>query len=191
MINELVLKTRCFRRFKQKEHISNETLASLVDIARVSASATNAQPLKYIISSNSRTNEMIFYQLAWAGYLKDWGGPADGERPAAYIIILNDKLIKNDAKYDAGIALQNIRLAAMECGIGSCIIGSINKEVLKKELEISPDLEIMLVLAMGFPAEEVIIEKISNNTDIRYWHDENELHHVPKRSIDDVIYKAY
>lgn len=191
MLSELVLRTRCYRRFKQTDVISKETLTELVNIARVSASATNSQPLKYIISSTLKTNEIIFEQLGWAGYLHEWKGPSEGERPAAYIIVLNDTRIRPDAKYDAGIALQNIRLAAMEKGIGSCVIGSINKEVLREELNIPPKIEIMLVLAMGIPAEEIILEKTGKEHDIRYWRDENGCHHVPKRELDEVLLKVY
>ncbi|WP_198003746.1 nitroreductase family protein [Methanococcoides burtonii] len=132
MLSELVIKTRCYRS-KQNETISKDTLTELVNIARISASATNSQPLKYTISSNLRINAIIFEQLEWAGYLREWEGPSEGERPASYIIMLDDTRIKNDARYDAGIALQNIRLAAMEKGIGSCVIGSVNREVLREE----------------------------------------------------------
>ena len=191
MLSELVLRTRCYRRFKQTDVISKETLTELVNIARVSASATNSQPLKYIISSDLRTNAMIFEQLGWAGYLHEWKGPAEGERPAAYIIILDDTRIRPDARYDAGIALQNIRLAAMEKGIGSCVIGSVNREVLREELDVPLELEIMLVLAMGIPAEEIVLEETGEEHGIRYWRDENGCHHVPKRELQEVLFKAY
>lgn len=84
MIKELVMKTRSCRRFKE-EAISEELLRELVDLARLSASAANLQPLKYIISYKKEMNDIIFPKLKWAGYLKDWDGPEEGERPSAYI----------------------------------------------------------------------------------------------------------
>ncbi|WP_198003745.1 hypothetical protein [Methanococcoides burtonii] len=49
----------------------------------------------------------------------------------------------------------------------------------------------MLVLAMGIPAEEIVLEETGKEKDIRYWRDENGRHHVPKRGLDEIIVELY
>jgi nitroreductase len=187
MIRDLILKNRSFRRFYQEVPIELKTLRELVDLARLSASAANLQPLKYILSCDPKKNALIFPYLSWAGYLKEWGGPQEGERPAAYIIVLGDTQISQSFGPDQGIAAQNILLGASEKGLGGCIIGSIDRQGLKKVLEIPPRYEILLVLALGKPKETVVIETVGPTGDIKYWRDKEEKHHVPKRKLDDII----
>lgn len=187
MLKETITKTRTHRRFKQDVLIEPQTLRQLIDLARLSASAANLQPLKYFISCEPDKNEQIFSHLSWAGYLKDWNGPQDGERPSAYIIVLGDKEISQSFGYDAGIAIQNMMLGATEKGLGGCIIGSIERQELHCTLNIPERFEILLVVALGVPAETVVLEDVYDGGDIRYWRDENDVHHVPKRRLDDII----
>ncbi len=186
-LKELVEKNRSYRRFNQNFEIKTETLFSLIDLARLSPSARNAQPLKYFLSNTPEYNEIIFNNLKWAGYLTDWDGPVEGEKPSAYIVMLVDKSISNNHYCDDGIAAQSIMLGAAEKGLGGCIIAAIDRKTLSKELNIPDNLEILLVLSLGKPIEEVELETIDNTNDIKYWRDENQVHHVPKRNIDDII----
>jgi nitroreductase len=186
---DLVLKNRSYRRFDESHTISRETLVELVSLARCTASAANRQPLKYILSTEPEMNARIFLCLAWAGYLKDWDGPAPGERPSAYIVILLDETIAKNCLCDDGIAAQTILLGAVEKGIGGCMIASIQREKLRLELEIPDQHEIRLVLALGKPAERVKLEDLEPGGDIRYWRDEEEIHHVPKRTLEELIVK--
>jgi len=186
---DLVLKNRSYRRFDESHTISRETLVELVSLARCTASAANRQPLKYILSSEPEMNARIFSCLAWAAYLKDWDGPAPGERPSAYIVILLDELIAKNCLCDDGIAAQTILLGAVEKGIGGCMIASIQREKLGLELEIPDHFEIRLVLALGKPAERVELEDLGPEGDIRYWRDEEDIHHVPKRKVEELIVK--
>jgi nitroreductase len=187
MIKDLVERTRSYRRFYQDVNIELETLRELVDVARLSAAAGNLQPLKYILSNEPVKNSKIFQHLAWAGYLRDWRGPEEGERPAAYIIVLGDKRICNSFGCDHGIACQNIMLAAVEKGLGGCMIGSVNRERLRTDLAIADYLEILLVLALGKPNETVVLEEVGPEGDIKYWRDSDGVHHVPKRRLEDII----
>lgn len=192
MLRELILKNRTYRRFDESHRVEIGTLRELVDLARLSASAANLQPLKYIISCSPETNSRIFPTLGWAAYLEDWPGPAEGERPAAYIIVLVDTEISSSYfEYDAGIAIQSILLGATERGLGGCIIASINREKLRKVLQIPDRFDILLVLAIGKPAERVIIEEITRQQDIKYWRDEQGIHHVPKRRLEDIIIREF
>jgi len=163
MIKDLITKNRSCRRFVQGLPVERRTLTELIDLARLSPSAANLQPLKYILSCDPERNAMIFPHLAWAGYLKDWPGPPEGQRPAAYIIILRDNHLTKSVDCDHGIAAQSILLGAPS----RC--------------------EILLVLALGKPAEKVVIEKVGPDGDIKYWRDSNGIHHVPKRPLDEII----
>jgi len=186
---DLVLKTRSYRRFDESHTIQRKTLENLLGLARCTASAANRQPLKYILSADSETNGRIFPCLAWAGYLKDWDGPGPGERPSAYIVILVDKRIGENIWCDDGIAAQTILLGAVEIGLGGCMIGAINKDKLRKVLDIPGHFRIQLVLALGKPAEQVVLEDLEPGGDIKYWRDENDVHHVPKRTLEELIVK--
>ncbi len=186
MIKELVVKTRSVRRFIE-EIVSKETLLYLIDIARLSASAANLQPLKYIISCSKEMNNIIFPKLMWAGYLKEWKGPKEGERPSAYIIVLGDRSITTSFGCDHGIATQNILLGATELGLGCCIIGALDRKAVINELNIPPKYEILHIIAIGKPGEEIVLEKMGTDESVKYWRDEQEVHHVPKRGIKDIV----
>lgn len=187
MLKDLILKNRSYRRFDESKKISREELLELVNLARLSPSAANRQPLKYYLSYDKETNEKIFSALAWAAYLKDWKGPAEGERPSAYIVILGDKKITENFNVDPGIAAQSILLGATEKGLGGCIFASVTRGKLRELLDISSQYEILYVLALGYPAEKVQIEDINESGDIKYWRDENQIHHVPKRSLSEIV----
>lgn len=188
-LKDLVYGTRSYRRFDESCQINRKQLEDLVDLARMSASAANRQPLKYLIYTTPEECRRVFPSLAWAGYLKDWDGPTDGERPSAYIIILGDKDIAESFNVDHGIAAQSIMLGATEAGLGGCMIASVKREVLRNELHIPGNLEILLVLALGKPVEKVVIDEVAGE-DIKYWRDANGVHHVPKRRLDDLIMNA-
>jgi len=187
MLRDLMLRNRSYRRFHQEVAIELETLRGLVDLARLSASSANKQPLKYILSCDPQKNALIFPHLGWAGYLKDWLGPSEGERPSAYIIVLGDTEINRSFAPDYGIAAQSILLGATEKGLGGCMIATVERQGLSQALGIPPRYEILLVLALGKPKEKVVIEKVLPSGDIKYWRDSEGIHHVPKRALDDII----
>ena len=187
MIRDLISKNRSYRRFHEEVDINLQTLKELVDLARLSASAKNFQPLKYILSSDRRKNSLIFPHLVWARFLINWPGPSEGERPSAYMIILGDSEISRFWDYDAGIAAQSILLGATEKGLGGCMIANIDREGLRKALRIPPRYEILLVLVLGKPKEKVVIETVGSDGDTKYWRDGKGVHHVPKRPLDEII----
>jgi nitroreductase len=187
MIRDLIIKNRSCRRFREEVDIKLDTLKELVDLARLSASAMNAQPLKYMLSCEPERSSLIFPHLTLGAYHKNWSGPREGERPAAYIIILGDTVISRFLAFDAGIAAQSILLGATERGLAGCIIASIDREELRRALDISSRYEILLVLVLGKPREKVVIEMVGPNGDTKYWRDVEGVHHVPKRPLDDII----
>lgn len=185
MFKDLVKKNRSYRRFYE-DPIEVETLREFVDCARLTASGANKQPLKYVLSCDKQMNAAIFDNLMWAGYLSDWPGPVEGERPSAYILIVADKEI-GPGNIDHGIAAQTILLAATEQELGGCILANVRRPDLMKLLELPEQYEILLVLALGKPKEAVVIDEIAPGESIKYWRDENAVHHVPKRALDDII----
>ena len=187
MIRDLIVRNRSYRRFYQEVDINLEALRELVDLARLSASAGNVQPLKYVLCCEPQRNSLIFAHLAWAIYLADWSGPREGERPAAYVIVLGDTEISRSFDCGHGIAAQSILLGATERGLGGCMIDSINRKGLRKTLEIPSRYKILLVLALGKPKETAVIETVGPSGDIQYWRDSEGVHHVPKRPLDDII----
>ena len=187
MIEDLIRSNRSCRRFLQTEAVPVDTLRWLVNLARLSASAGNLQPLKYILSNQPRRNEQIFSCLAWAAYLENWPGPPEGERPSAYLIMLGDSHIAKNFGTDLGIAAQSILLGARERGLAGCMIGSLNKERLQEIFRLPPRFEILLVIALGQPKETAVLEEVKPGGGIRYWRDEHGVHHVPKRPLADLI----
>lgn len=191
MIEDLIRKNRSCRRFFQQQSLSVETLKDLINLARLSPSAANRQPLAYILSNDPGTNEAIFPCLGWAAYLKDWSGPEPGEQPAAYIVILGDTRITGQFFSDDGIAAHSILLGAREQGLAGCMIASVKKKALARALSIAAHYEILLVVALGKPKESAVIESVGDDGDIRYWRDEQGSHHVPKRALNTVILDVY
>ena len=186
MLYELIHKTRSYRRFNEHEPVDMETLRNLTELARVGGSARNVQPLKYILINAPEVNAKVFPHLGWAGYLKDWPGPEEGERPAAYIVCLLDTRLSSEADCDLGIATQNMLLGASEKGLGGCRIASISPG-LKDLLKLDEHLRILLVIALGKPVETVSLDDQKPGGNIKYWRDTAEVHHVPKRPLQEII----
>ena len=186
---DIVKRSRSYRRFYESKKITIEELEYMIDCARMTPSAQNLQPLRYIIVTG-KDREKVFPHCRWAAYLKDWDGPEEGERPSAYIVILSDALVSKNVKWDHGIAAQTILLAAAWKNMGGCIVGSVDRESLSDALRITGRYVIELVIALGYPKEHVVIDEISQDGDIKYFRDKHNIHHVPKRSLRDIIIKT-
>ena len=185
MLYDLVLKNRSYRRFDESVKISGDTLRELCDLARLSSSAANRQSLKFRLVTSEEECEKVFSLTSWAGYIKN-GAPKVGERPTAYIVVLNDdSLFKNNA-IDTGIVSEVILLGASEKELGGCMIACFKAEPLKEALSLPDHLTPELVIALGKPVETVVIEDMNDN-DVKYWRDEKAVHHVPKRSLSELI----
>ncbi len=189
MLKDLVAKNRTYRRFYQDVEIKESDLEDLVDLARLTASGANLQNLKYILSFTPEKNEGIFEELKWAAYFKDWQGPDEGERPSAYIVMVVDKEIGSNYFWNHGLAAQSILLGATEKGYGGCMFASYDKKNLMEKLSIPERYDILMVIALGKPKEVVVIDDINEDGDVKYWRDEDRVHHVPKRRLEDLILK--
>jgi nitroreductase len=184
MLKDLLLRSRSFRRFQQ-EPIGEDVLIDLLELTRLCPSSANRQPLKYLLAWRRDQTAKIFPHLRWAAGLAPWPGPAEGERPTAYIVILGDTRISQRFDLDCGIAAQVIQMGATELGFGACMIGSINRAALRDVLGLPDHLEIVLVIALGKPGERVVLE--DGSPDERpYWRDDDSVHHVPKRPLSTI-----
>jgi len=186
MFKELVLKNRSYRRFDNSYRLTASDLTELIALARICPSSRNQQALKFKLVNEEDDCLKVFNTLAWAGYLKEWGGPAPEEHPAAYIIVAGDTRLGTRFDVDLGICSQTILLGAAEKGWGGCMIASVKKEQLSQLFSLPAELEILLVIALGKPVEEVVIEDMVDGN-IKYWRDENRVHHVPKRDLNNLI----
>ncbi|TYT74916.1 nitroreductase family protein [Desulfobotulus mexicanus] len=187
MFRTLVEKSRSIRRFAEEEAITAATLEGLVELVRFTPSAGNLQALGYRLVVDVAEKEAVFSALGWAAYLKDWPGPAAGQRPAAYIVICGP--VKGSAFLlcDLGIAAQTMALGAAEKGLGTCMLGSMDKKALRRVLHIPEELEVLLVLALGKPAETVVVDTMEEGDSVHYWRDETDVHHVPKRPLAKLL----
>ena len=187
MLEQLLSINRSYRRFRQDPPLEEQTLTDLVGLTRLCPSAANRQPLKYLISWQPERNAEIFPHLRWAAALAGWPGPAEGERPTGYVVILGDTRIANNFFCDHGIAAQSMLLGAAERGLGGCMIGSIDRDGLRRALGIPDHFEILLVLALGRPSETVLLELDQSPDQVPYWRDADDLHHVRKRPLAELL----
>lgn len=188
-LEQLIIRNRSYRRFDHAKPIQITTLRHLVDIARRTPSAANRQPLKYILINEPAGCARLFPFLKWAGALKNWAGPTENERPTAYIIVLGDREITANFGCDHGIACQSMLLAAVEHGLGGCMLGALDRDGIRRMFAIPERFEILLVVALGTPTEKCLLEDAKPGADVTYYRDANNVHHVPKRPLDEVIVK--
>jgi len=191
MMQDLIRRTRTVRRYEEERPLEEGLLRNLVDMARLGGSARNAQSLKYGVITEKKLRDQLFPLLAWAGYLPHWPGPQEGERPSAYVVCLLDSALQKgpetEAHFDLGIATQNMLLTAAEQGVFGCRIGAFSPAKVQEFLRLPEQFKPLLVVALGYPREDVVLEEIGENGDIRYWHDDQGVHHVPKRKLDDLL----
>lgn len=183
--SQLVKQARSYRRFVEGDPISAETVRGLVDMVRFVPSAANQQPLRYRIVTDAAMRPQVFQHLKWAGALKDWGGPKEGERPTGYILILTEK--GKNVSCDVGIAAQTLQLAATAAGYGACMLGAIDRGGLQQTLNLPANMEVQLVVALGRPGEKIVLEELAANANPAYWRTPDQVHHVPKRRMEDVL----
>jgi len=178
VIHEKITRRRTIRKYAQKP-VPKETLVRCIEAARLSPSGANRQPLKYVVVNEEDLLTKVFQATRWAGYLPEWGPSAD-EAPQAYVAILLDTNISKSPGHDAGIAAMSISMVAFDEGLGSCMLGSIDRSKLREVLKVPEDLEILLLVALGYPAEQPTVDDVEE--DIRYWLDEDGHSEDPSRT---------
>jgi len=190
-VKDIVYKNRTYRRFDQSHKIDMATLEELIDLARVTSTGGNLQAIKFVLVNDEKMCEVVNNHIAWAGALPHWPGPAEGEKPTAYIITLRDESISKNTFWDLGLLTQSILMGAVEKGLGACQFGSVKYNELHKVLELEDHLVITSVIAMGKPVEKVVLVDIPESGKMHYYRDENMVHYVPKRKLEDIILKKF
>ena len=185
MLLDLVKRARSFRRYDPTKPVSTDDLKEFVEAARLTPSAGNLQRLRYLAVTEKSEVLTLTKEVKWAGYLSDWDGPADSEAPAAYLILLSPEST-GVSQIDVGIAAETILLAAAEAGVGGCMILNFPREALTERYKLVSNYKIELVISLGVPAEKVEIETMKEDN-VRYYRDENDVHHVPKRALSEVF----
>lgn len=187
MLIDLVAKSRSVRRFHEDIPLSYDFLKELVNLARFCPSGLNLQPVRFYISCSTEKNEQIFPCLTWPKFA-DWTCPTPGQRPPAYIVLLGDLRVRDSLfGLDAGIMAQTILLGAAEVGLGGCFMASLDRDQLRRNLRIPDNYKVLIVLALGYPAEKIVIEPVGPDGSIQFWRDLDGIQHVPKRSLPDLL----
>ncbi len=190
MIKDFVKRNRSYRGYDESRRVTEEELREMVDCARLSASSVNMQPLKYYLAWEKEEVDRIQALTAWARGLPEMTLPHEGMHPTAFIVICQDKSIQESlARFqkDVGIAAQTILLAAVEMGLGGCMIGNFGADSVQQELGLSENLAPLLIVAIGKPAEKIVLTEVGEGESVAYYRDENDVHYVPKRRLEDII----
>lgn len=190
MLKDLLKKNRSYRGYDESRKISREELEELVEYTRLCPATANIQPLKYYLAWEPESLAKIQELTKWAGALPHLNLPREGMRPTGFIIICQDTRISNNATSflkDVGIVAQTMLLGAAEKGLGGCMIGSFNKEAMMEQLGLADYLMLHLVVALGAPEEEIVLEDAPEGKEVKYYRDENDVHHVPKRTLKELI----
>lgn len=183
---ELLKTRRTYRRFAQKE-VSQEILDEILEAARLASSAANKQPLSYIVVRNPKDVAEVFSYTKWAGYLPpEDGQPKENERPVMFIAVVENLDINKNCDTDAGLAISNMTLAAWNRGVGSCMIGACNKEMLSNLFGLTENQALHTVVAFGYPTHESHVADMEENQ-FRYYLDDKRDYVVPKRKLSDVV----
>jgi len=183
---DLIISRRSIRQFKQ-EPVSRDILQKFINVSRLAPSAANRQPLEFVVVDEEKIRKEVFTWLKWAAYIAPEGNPKPGHEPVAYIVVLvNSEIREKGFEWDVGAAIENMILAALEKGIGSCWLLSVDREKLREILNIPENYKIDSVLALGYPDENPVIEDMKDS--IKYWKDQAGQLHVPKRKLEDVIH---
>ncbi|MBS3787481.1 nitroreductase family protein [Candidatus Bipolaricaulota bacterium] len=183
-VSQAIYSRRSIRKFKD-QRIPREDLVELVEYARLAPSGMNKQPLEFVIVDEPELERELFNYTNWAGAV-DWN-PDPGERPRAYVLVLiNHEVNPATENHDAGLAAGNVCLGAVDKGLGTCLLGAIDKKSIKGLVDIPDGLELDLAIGLGYPDQEVVLEEETEKLD--YWLDEEGVFHVPKKPVDEVLH---
>lgn len=188
IVTSLLRGNRSYRRFGG-EYLTQEQLRALIACCTLTPSGGNHQRLRFRAVCGKDACDAVYPTLGWAGYLSDWDGPCEAERPRGYIVMLCRPSEDNALlAVDTGICAQSMLLCAVENGLGGCMLKNVKEDMLLSALGLSPDeWHVALVIALGEPVEQVEIVPVGENGSIRYYRDEQGVHYVPKRSLEDII----
>ena len=190
MMKELVKKSRSYRGYDENRKITREELLELVDCARYAPSSVNRQPFKYWLAYTQEDLDKIQPLTGWARALPQMTLPHPGKCPTAFIVICQETEWDADLKRylrDVGIVAQTMLLAAAEKDLGGIMIGNFSPERIAKALKLPGHIVPMLIVALGKPDEQIVLTEIENGDSLDYYRDDQDIHYVPKRKLNDII----
>ena len=190
MFKDLVRKSRSYRGFDESRIITREELTDIVDCARYAPSSINQQPLKYYLACERKQLDTIQPLTRWAAALPEKDLPYPGKRPTAFIVICQDTEWASNLNAflrDVGIVAQTMILAAVEKGLGGIMIGNFDPDKVRCALELPEHIVPQLIVALGKPDETIVITEAEKEGSLRYYRDENDVHYVPKRRLEDIL----
>ena len=183
---ELLTTRRTYRRFAQKA-VPQDVVDDIVQAVRLSSCGANRQAVRLVLVQSPEMVAKVQPLVKWAGYLPpEQGTPKADEQPTLYAAVVDDTSLPGDHGVDLGIALANLTLAAWDKGVGSCIMGAINKPALTELLHIEEPQKLMYMVAFGYPSHEAHIVPMTEETGVKYYLDENRDYCVPKRSKEEI-----
>ncbi|MBO4288569.1 MAG: nitroreductase family protein [Lachnospiraceae bacterium] len=190
MILELAMKNRSYRGYDESYRFTKEELMELVNVTRYAASSVNRQPFAYYIAWEKDEVDKIQKLTKWARGLPQMTLPHPGMCPTGWVIVLhNTDWAPNVERFrqDRGIVAQTLLLAAAEKGLGGCMIGNYVPDEVKAALDLPDNMVPVLIIALGKPAEKIVITEVGEDGDVNYYRDENDVHYVPKRKLEDIV----
>jgi nitroreductase len=190
LFRDLVTKGRNCMKFDGSTDFPEELLHDLLELACYVPSRGNLQPLKYLLVTDPFETGVLLSMLLPEGSFAGWSGVPDRDCPRAFIVIFGDLCLGSDFGMDSGIAAQSILLGATDAGYGGCIIPSFDREGISSHFGIPGIYQPLLVIALGKPAETLVIEQMSEDDTVRNRIDANGIRHIPKRVPGDVLLKS-
>lgn len=181
-VMESLASRRTYRRFEQKA-VPQDVVEDIVEALRLSSCGANRQAVRLVIVSKPEDVAKVQPLVKWAAYLPpEQGTPKPDELPTLYVAVVQDTAIPGDLATDTGIAMANMTLAAWDKGVGSCIMGAINKPALTELLGIEEPEKLAFMIAFGYPSHKATVVEMTDQTGVKYYLDEAGDYCVPKRS---------
>lgn len=180
---------RTYRRFEQRP-VAPEILQECVEAARIASCGANRQTLKYIVAQSPETVAAVQPLVHWAAYLPaEQGAPKADEVPTAFIAVLQDDNLPGASDIDTGLAMGSLTAAAWAYGVGSCIMGAIDRPALCKVLGVPEKMRLCCMVALGYPTHKSHLVAMENGS-VKYYLDDARDYCVPKRPMDEILLKT-
>jgi nitroreductase len=156
-----LIKSRQSDRKYSDKPVEKEKLERIIEAGRMSPSACNAQPWKFIIV----TEPHLLAKLSEASSAKLLGmNIFVAQAPVLMVIVREQANLssrigatikrKDYSLIDIGIASENICLQAEAEGLGSCMIGWFDEDLVRKTLGIPKAKRVELIITLGYSLSE-------------------------------------
>ena len=186
---EFLRTRRTYRRFEQRP-VAPELLTEAVEAARIASCGNNRQTLKYMIVQSPAMVAAAQPLVHWAASLPpEQGCPKPGEQPVAFIAVLQDERLPGGSDTDVGLAMGSMTAAAWANGVGSCLMGSIDRPALTQLLGLPEGVKLRYMVAFGYPSHQShLVTAVDGN--VKYYLDDARDYCVPKRPLEEVLLKT-